>query len=166
MKANRITLVVSIILLTATSVALYAYIIKSQGGLTQSRGSDLTLTGVLKSKTFPTISYGPWTVGVETSFRNTDVLVMEKQEANTSKIYYLYSLGFHREMLGADAGGNGYVHGLTLDEIHDAYLNGLDVEVYGTPFRLSRGGNEYDLLDVAEIKLLDRSKAPSSFIIQ
>lgn len=160
MKANRITLVVSIILLTATSVALYAYIIKSQGGLIQSRGSDLILTGVLKSKTFPTISYGPWTVGAETSFQNTDVLVMEKEEANTSKIYYLYSLGFHREMLGANAGGNGYVHGLTLDEIHDAYLNGLDVEVYGTPFRLSRGGNEYDLLDVAEIKILDRSKAP------
>lgn len=120
----------------------------------------MTLMGVLKSRTFPATSFGPWTVGAENSFRNTDVLVMEKMETNTSKTYYLYSPGFHREMLGAGGGGNGYVHGLTLDEISDAYINGLNVEVRGTPFRLSREGKEYDMLDMAEIKILDRSKAP------
>ncbi|MCX6649261.1 MAG: hypothetical protein NTV61_07725 [Candidatus Bathyarchaeota archaeon] len=158
MKANRITAAASIILIITISVALYAY--TSQQNLSiKSGNSELTLTGTLKSKSFPVTQFGPWSP-VEKPFRNTDVLVMENVEVNTSKTYYLYSPGFHREMLGASAGGNGYVHGLTLDEINDAYANGLDVEVRGTPFRLSREDKEYDMLDVTEIKMIDRSKAP------
>jgi hypothetical protein len=85
---------------------------------------------------------------------------MEKDDANASTIYYLYCPGFHREMLVANSGGNGHAAGLTIDEINDAYINGLNVEVNGTAFKLNREGSDYDLLNVTSIRVIDRFKAP------
>ena len=161
MKPSHIALLLSITLLAITSTALYTSLTELPANPTPTTLSTLTLVGVMGSRSFPVTVQGPVAVtGYSTPYQNSDVLVMEHREGDTSKTYYLYNPGFHREMLMAKMGGNGNICGLTPDEINDAYANCLRVEVGGTPFRISREGSEYDLLNVTAIKILDTSKVP------
>jgi hypothetical protein len=161
MKPSHIALLLSITLLAITSTALYTSLTELPANPTPTTPSTLTLVGVMGSRTFPvTVQGAEAATGYSPPYQDSDVLVMEHRECNISRTYYLYSPGFHREMMMAKSGGNGYVCGLTLDEINDAYTNDLRVEVEETPFQLTREGSEYDLLHVTAIKILDTHKAP------
>lgn len=161
MKPSHIALLLSITLLAITSTALYTSLTELPANPTPTTPSTLTLVGVMGSRTFPvTVQGAGAATGYSPTYQDSDVLVMEHREGDISRTYYLYSPGFHREMMMAKMGGNGYICGLTLDEINDAYTNDLRVEVEGTPFQLTREGSEYDLLHVTAIKILDTHKAP------
>jgi len=161
MKPSHIALLSSIALLAIISTALYTSLNGLPANPTPTTSSILTLVGVMGSRTFPvTVQGAGAATGYSPPYQDLDVLVMEHREGDISRTYYLYSPGFHREMMMAKMGGNGYICGLTLDEINDAYANGLRVEILGTPFRLSREGSEYDLLNVTAIKILDTIKTP------
>lgn len=161
MKPSHIALLLSITLLAITSTALYTSLTELPANPTPTTPSTLTLVGVMGSRSFPvTVQRAEASTGYSPPYQDSDVLVMEYREGDISRTYYLYSPGLHREMMMAKSGGNGYICGLTLDEINDAYTNGLRVEILGTPLRLTREGSEYDLLNVTAIKILDTSKVP------
>jgi hypothetical protein len=116
MKPSHIALLLSITLLAITSTALYTSLTELPANPTPTTPSTLTLVGVMGSRTFPVTVQGAGAVtGYSPPYQDSDVLVMEHRECNISRTYYLYSPGFHREMMMAKSGGNGYVCGLTLD---------------------------------------------------
>ncbi len=155
MKAQHIAAIIAISLLTIISIALV-----TQNPMTQPETTrTLTLTGIMGLMSFPATYQGqPGPIGSQDLYINSSAFVMTQSEGNSTKTYYLYCPTFHSEML--IGGGNGLAAGLTGDEIGGAYKAHLRVEVTGTPFKVTRWGNEYDLLSVSSIRILEPLKAP------
>ena len=110
MKLSHIVLLSSITLLAIISTALYTNLNGLPVNPTLKTPSTLTLVGVMGSRTFPVTVQGPVAAtGNSPPYQDSDVLVMEHREGDTSRTYYLYSPGFHREMLMAKMGGNGNI---------------------------------------------------------
>ena len=121
----------------------------------------VSIVGRLKAQSFPVTEFGPPEASNDTrQYWDLDVLVIERREGNQSTSYYLYCPGFHQEMLLAKSGGSYQTAGLTLDEINDAFLNGLSVEVNGSTSVMHREGRDYPIIEVRSIKVLETEKAP------
>ncbi|MCX6654420.1 MAG: hypothetical protein NTY03_04780 [Candidatus Bathyarchaeota archaeon] len=144
MKAQHIAAIIAINLFTIISITLV-----TQNPMTQPETTrTLTLTGIMGLMSFPTTYQGPpGPTSGQDPYVNSSAFVMTQSEGNSNKTYYLYCPTFHSEML--IGGGNGLAAGLTGDEIGGAYKAHLQVEVTGTPFKVTRWGNEYDLLNVS-----------------
>ena len=116
--------------------------------------------GILQSASFPMERFGPVPLPSDREYRDEDVLVLDTMDSENASGRYFLHCGGWTEMILAGHRGNWIVGGLFIDEVSDAYLLRLPVEVEGWAFRLDREGRTYPVLHVERIEVLDRENQP------
>jgi hypothetical protein len=112
---------------------------------------EVTLTGVLSNSTFPVSRFGSApAIGDTRKYFDLEVLTLLDENSDPVFLHY----GGRTEMMLVNSTGTSKIYGVTLDEIHEAYRLGLEVEVRGERYSETRNGEKYEIIHVTSFKVI------------